>query len=267
MITKQIKAKILERFNDKQEKIFISNILDKAYRFEKENKLIFTNFLNLNETLVVTKILNEIDVKYYVYAVNEYTNKKVIFFIPDYILYNNNFFDEYICCLSIIPNVKGKLKHKDYMGAIYSLGLKNEMVGDIFVSNDIAYVFCMKSVSNYICDNLYKVGNQEVKITKLSLLDSSVKKLQIKFIAKEYIVASLRVDTIVSAVFNLSRGETKEKIVKGDLFINDKNIFYPNTLLNKDDVVSFKKCGKIKIGEAIRKTKNNNIVLNIEKFC
>ena len=123
------------------------------------------------------------------------------------------------------------------MGAIYSLGLKNEMVGDIFICNDMAYVFCMKSVSNYICDNLYKVGNQEVKIAKLSLLDSSVKNLKV------------------------------EKINKGDLYINDKNIFYPNTLLNKDDVVSLKKCGKIKIGEVIRRTKSNNIVINIEKFC
>lgn len=267
MITKQIKAKILERFNDKQEKIFISNILDKAYKFDKENKLLYTNFLNLNEILVATQILNEIDINYYVYSVNEYINKKVIFFIPDYITFDDNFFEEYITCIKIIPNLKGKLKHKDYMGAIYSLGLKNEMIGDIFAYETYAYVFCMKSVCNYLYDNLFKVANQEVKLKAVSLLDDCIKNLKVDLIKKEYIVASLRVDAILSVVYNLSRNETKEKIIKGDLFINDKNIFYPNTLLNNGDIVSFRRCGKARVGEVLRKTKSNNIVISIEKFC
>ena len=37
------------------------------------------------------------------------------------------------------------------------------------------------------------------------------------------------------------------------LYINDKNIFYPNTMVNENDIVSFKRCGKIKIGNEIRK--------------
>ena len=44
-------------------------------------------------------------------------------------------------------DVKGKLLHKDYMGAIYSLGLKREMIGDIFVCENAAYVFCINTVT------------------------------------------------------------------------------------------------------------------------
>lgn len=267
MITKQDRAKILERYNSKEDKIFISNILDKAYRFERENKLIHTNFLNLNEISIISSILNELNVEYFTYSVNEYVNKKCIFFIPDYIYErSDSFFSEFITCIKILPNIKGKLLHKDYMGAIYSLGLKHEMLGDIFAYEDRAYVFCINSVSNYICDNLFKVANQEVKLEKIALDTQEVKSLNVNLISKEYIIPSMRVDALLSVVYNLSRSETKEKIIKGDLYINDKNIFYPNTILKKDDIVSLKKCGKLKMGDLLRKTKSENLVVNVFKF-
>lgn len=264
---KNQKLKILERYNLKEEKILISNVIDKAYKYEKENKLLYTNFLNLSETFMLSSILNELDVKYYVYTLNEHITKKCIFFIPDYIYdYSDTFFNQFINCIKITPNVKGKLLHKDYMGAIYSLGLKREMIGDIFVCDDVAYVFCINTVTDYIYDNLFKVANQEVKLEIISLEDKQIKNLKTNYVEKEYIVASMRVDAVLSVVYNLSRSEMKEKIVKGDLYINDKNIFYPNTILNYGDIISLRKCGKIKIGEQVRKTKSNNLVLNIFKY-
>lgn len=268
MIEKSKKIKILERYKEKEEKILISNIIDKAYKFEKENKLLYTNFLNLNELTLLSNVLNELHVKYYIYSINNYINKKCIFFLPDYIYnHDNEFFNQYINCIKIIPNVKGKLLHKDYMGAIYSLGLKNEMIGDIFAFEDASYVFCMSSVTNYICDNLFKIANQEVKMEVISLEKDEIKELKNNFLEREYIVASMRVDAILSVVYNFSRNEVKEKIIKGDLYINDKNIFYPNTLLKSNDIISFKRCGKIRLGEIIRTTKSDNLVLSVFKYC
>ena len=267
MIDRKQKAKILERYDNKDEKILISNVLDKAYKYEKENKLLYTNFLNLNELSTVSSVLNELKVQYHVYSVNEFINKKCIFFIPDYITkLDDEFFSLYINCIKIIPNIKGKLLHKDYMGAIYSLGIKNEMIGDIFAYEDVAYVFCISSITDFICDNLFKVANQEVKTEVINLESEEVKKLKINLIENEYIVASMRADAVLSDVYNLSRSESKEKIVKGDLFINDKNMFYPNTLLKEGDIVSFKRCGKLKIGNIVRKTKSDNLVLSIYKY-
>ena len=44
MITKNIKSKILENITKKEEKILVSNILDKVLRFENNNTLEFTHF-------------------------------------------------------------------------------------------------------------------------------------------------------------------------------------------------------------------------------
>lgn len=265
MIDKKSKIEILESIKDKDEKILMSSILDKAIKFEKSEVLTITNFLNLNELSVAKKILDYFNVRYTVLCANDCVEKKNIAFIPDY-LDEDKVFLEHVSCLKIIPSTGAKLLHKDYMGAIYSLGVKHEFIGDIILNDSCAYFFCMKNMEEYFLTNLSSVGRHEVRIEKIDIMSFEVKSLSYSFLEKDYIVPSLRVDAILSEVYNLSRSETKEKIVKGDLFINDKNIFYPNTILKLDDVVSFKRCGKLKVGSEVRKTKSSNIVIKIYKY-
>lgn len=266
MITKEIKSKILEQFENREEKMLVSNVLDKAYRFEKTEKLEFTCFLNLNEYSIVSKILDYLKIEYNTYSQNEYSDKKVIFFVPSYIDVNVQFYSDYITCIKIIPNVNGKLQHKDYMGTIYNLGIKREVIGDIFVNDDICYFFVMSSVKDYVLNNLIRVGNQGVILSELALDNEELKNISVNIVEKEYIVPSLRVDAVCSAVFNLSRNEIKEKIVKGDLCINDKVSYYPSDVIKEDDIISLRKCGKIVFKEALRNTKSGNIVINIGRF-
>ncbi len=266
MITRQEKAKILERYEHKEEKLFISNILDKAYRFEKENKILYTNFLNLHEVYMAVEILNNLKIEYKVFSPNEFINKKVIFFIPDYIMDVNSIYSDYISILKVTQNVKQKLTHKDYMGSIYSLGIKNEMIGDIFAYDTHAYIYCMKSVKDYFLLNLYKVGNQEVKIEELELFSNEVANISLNLSKKEYIIPSKRIDALLASIYSLSRSEAKEKIVKGDLYINDRNIINPSENVKEGDIVSFRRCGKVKIGSDIRKTRSDNLVIEIFKF-
>lgn len=265
MIDKKSKIGILDSIKDKDERILMSSILDKAIRFEKSNIVSFTNFLNLNELNIAKKILDYFNVKYTIFSVNSSAEKKNIAFIPDYFINDKEkVFSEHVSCLKI--SSKARLLHKDYMGAIYSLGVKREFIGDIIVNEIGAYFFCMKTIEDYFLLNLTNVGRQDVKIEVLDINSSEVKKLSLKFIEKEYIIPSFRVDALLSEVYNLSRNETKDKILRGDLFINDKNVFYPNTIIKKDDIISFKKCGKLKIGDEIRKTKSSNIVIKIFKY-
>lgn len=267
MIDKKSKNEILNSIKDKDERIVISNILDKAIKFEKTDSVYFTNFLNLNELYDVCKILDYFSIKYSVFAPYRDIEKKNIAFIPSYLENDiNKIFVEHVSCIKISLNCNVTLLHKDYMGAIYSLGVKREFIGDIIVKGNIAYFFCMKSVEEYFMYNLSSVGKYEVTLDRVDILSDEIKSLSLNFIEKDYIIPSLRVDAMLSEVYNLSRSDTKEKIVKGDLFINDRNIFYPNTLVKKDDIVSFKKCGKLKVGEVLRNTKSGNLVIKIYKY-
>lgn len=266
MFTREQRAKILERYENKEERILVSSILDKAFKFDKENKIIFTNFLNLYEIDIACKILNELKINFDIFTPNEYCNKKVIFFIPDYIDDKEQVYNDFLACIKIVPNIKNKLLHKDYMGSIYALGVKSEMIGDIFAYNDCAYVFCMKTILDYLYTNLYKVGNQDISIKELELNDKEILSLSVNLLKKEYILPSLRIDALLSEVYRISRSETKNKILSGDLFLNDRNMFYPHLQVKENDIISFRKCGKLKIGKVIRRTKSDNVVIEIYLF-
>ena len=79
-------------------------------------------------------------------------------------------------------------------------------------------------------------------------------------------VSSLRVDLILSDIFILSRNEVKQKIQNGDLYVNSKKMFFPAYTVKENDIVSFKRCGKIKIGKVLRHTKSGKIVVNVKKY-
>lgn len=192
--------------------------------------------------------------------------KIVLVFGNEDISYNLNM-DEYICCLKINSNAAiEKLQHKDYMGAIYSLGVKREKIGDIFVCNGCGYVMCIPSIKDYILLNLITVGKEKVSINEIDISSEEFMNISINFVSKEIIIPSLRLDTVISKIYNVSRNEVKQKIQSGDVFVNYIRAIKPNQILKQMDIVSVRGYGKFGVGKTLRQTKNTNIVVNILKY-
>lgn len=266
MISKLQKQEALANIKDKDLRMKISNILDKANKSEASYKVEATSFLNLSEKEYATKILNFLKVQYHVVFLNEYCEKSIIFFIPDYIEYDELEIKNYISCIKIEPKDMSKLKHKDFMGSIYNLGIKEEHLGDIFLNDKYGYVFVTQSVKDYILDNLFNVSSQQVICSDVQLDSIEIKNLKIDYLQKSYIIASRRVDALVAEVYNLGRKEAKDKIVAGDLCINAKTCINPAEDFNQGDIISFRRCGKFKVGEEIRTTKSGNICIKVYKY-
>lgn len=264
MINKIEKQSILLNIKTKEEKMKISNIIDKYNKSEIASKVVSTNFLDLNERNVATRILNRENIKYEVFLPNSYCEKCIILFIPNFI--QSVEYQEYVSCIKIECANFFKLRHKDFMGSIYSLGVKNEYIGDIFLVDNACYVFVIKTIEKYILDNLFKVSNQNVECKSFSLNDKELDKLKIDYIKKEYIIPSRRIDALLSEVYNISRKKVKEKIMAKDLYINSKECTDASFEFYENDIVSFKRCGKFKVGNELRKTKSGNICIEINRY-
>ncbi len=266
MVSKGQKQEVLASIKDKDLKMRISNIIDKANKSEAVYTIEATNFLNLNEKIVAEKILNYLKIKYEVIFANDFSEKSIIFFIPDYMSKDQVELKNYISCIKIEPKDISKLKHKDFMGSIYNLGIKEERIGDIFLNNKCGYVYVIHSIKKYILDNLLYVSNQEVVCEEISLDSLEAKNLKIEYEEKNCIIPSMRIDALISEIYNLGRKESKEKIVAGDLCINARVCISPTQEFQNGDIISLKKYGKLKIGEQIRTTKNGNICICIYKY-
>lgn len=255
------KANILSMYKDKEDKIFASSMLDKIVKFKKTNSVITTNFLDLNEFKVAVALLNKFKMKYEIFSMNNFLERRCIVILPDYIDHYD--FPE-VKCIKVVANKEAKLMHKDYMGSIYNIGIAEEMIGDIIAFDTYAYIFLMDKVLEYVLLNYTNVGKCKIE-TKVINIDE-LKDLPDNLEDVNIIVPSERIDSVLAHLYNLSRSQVEEKIDRNELFVNSKCITNKTYMLKESDIVSFRRCGKFKYIGIIKTTKSNNLVVKVKKY-
>ena len=106
----------------------------------------------------------------------------------------------------------GSLSHRDFLGALLSLGLRREKIGDIIIAECRCIAIVDASISSFIIQNLEKVGGSGVNC---SICDGVDIKKQDNFKDISDTIASQRLDCVVAALINASRGEVEKMIISG----------------------------------------------------
>ena len=156
-----------------------------------------------------------------------------------------------------------KLSHRDYLGAIMSLGIKRETVGDIFQKEQIAYVFCIDSVSDWIISNIESVASVSVRCRLCSEppeeLAGKTKRLSVN-------VASERLDAVIAAVWKLSRTESAKLISAQKVAVNSLLEENCARVLKPDDTVSVRGYGKFIHRSITGLSKKGRLFAEIDKL-
>lgn len=153
-----------------------------------------------------------------------------------------------------------KLTHRDFLGALMSLGIERETVGDILVEDGRAVVFVKTELSDYIMSQISKVGSVGVKVD-----DADLSKLPqgIGFEEKTYIVSSLRLDNIVAAVCRLSREKTRTVIMADSVCVNFEETKNVSLNLKEDDVFTIRGKGKFVLKSILGTTGKGRIRISV----
>lgn len=126
-----------------------------------------------------------------------------------------------VVCLRLAPvsqKFADPLSHRDFLGALMSLGLRREVLGDIELVDNVGYLFCLESVAPFIADNLTSVRHTTVTAAP----SAPPEKLSAPPPLTELVVASERLDAAVAAVFRLSRSEAQALIDAQQVFISGR---------------------------------------------
>lgn len=240
----------------------ISKLYNKIILAERTNKIIYTkNFLTLSVFNILKAIEGEMKIKVYCFGVFEEFDRAMLAFS----CYDEENLNYPIDVLKITNKSKFKeLKHSDYLGAIMSLGIDRELLGDIVVKENCAYVPVVEDISDYIIYNLSSIGKSPCSITKLE--DYSLDLPKISFEEKSIIVSSLRVDNVVSALCNISRSKALELIEQKKVFLNYIEILRKDKLVNLDDTLTIRGYGKFKICNFLGKTQRERIKVLMKKY-
>ena len=200
--------------------------------------------------------------------------RQKIYILPEYMegICDTSSFEEYgyddgIAALCIKGSGYKKLTHRDFLGSVFGLGLQRSVIGDIFVSGDdepSATVICEKTVAQFICDTLCKVGSDTVSVKMKDILEIAVPER--KFLHITDTLASARADCIVAAVCSLSREKARVAVVNGLLEIDHECCERPDRILVAPCTVTVKGYGKFRINSLSDKTKKGRLRLDADKY-
>lgn len=139
-----------------------------------------------------------------------------------------------------------ELTHRDFLGSLIGLGIKRETLGDIIIKDNKGYLFCLDSIAPFVIDNLVKVKHTSVSC---SICDELPQSIFPEPTEKTVIVSSLRLDGIISAVYNISRSKSSLLIDGEKVFINGKLSKNNSIPLKENDIISVRGYGRFRFRE------------------
>ena len=196
----------------------------------------------------------------------EDSDRRQIGFIPDgFDIDEGN--AEFPCrLLEIEINSKFReYEHKDFLGSLMGLNIKRELMGDLILEDDRGYIPVSEKISGHILSELKQVGKAPCKVREISVSDTE-NLPKYKFDDKIITVPSKRLDSIVSAITNLSRTKVIEPIERGKVLID----YFPekdkSKMLELDTVITIRGYGKYRLFSDRGETKKGKERLLIKKY-
>lgn len=263
------KQEILKSYKKQEDKMCLSQVLDKIEFCRTREKIEKTDFLDMYKIALVENFLRKIKFNnYLLYGGYDDSERKILIIYPE--KYNENMlkknYDKMLKIIRIkLPEEnKGKYSHRNYLGGIVKLGLKREKVGDILVVDDGADIIVVEEFAEILkseIGSLTRFDNSQITIENISdLIKREVEKENIKII-----VPSLRLDNIVSDLAKTSRSKSAQIIEQERVFINGQNETKLSKQVKLNDIITIRGKGRFVVKEFAGTTRSGRIVLVIEK--
>lgn len=239
------------------EKILISHVMDLAGRCDKIGVATYSPFLNPRE---IKLALPRCKGSFLVDSFGGYADaeRKMLSFCP---LGEEPFYP--VSALKIVSGDGVVHSHRDYLGALLSLGIKREKFGDIVTADDCAMVFCHEGIADFISMNLSQVSSSTVTCSICEVSEVTVER---KFAVRSSSVASLRLDAVLSSAIGKSRETASELIGRGLVQVNYDIAKSVSRRIESGDVISARGFGKMIIETDCSTTKKGRVKINIKQF-
>lgn len=244
-----------------EDEFIIASIWEDILLAQKMEYPIFTKyFITPNIWSKLMRIIDIFSLNLYSKSLTVDSEKKILCFAP------KGFDEKEIIFPTIFFKIDGNnkfktLQHKDFLGSIMSLGVRREILGDIIVKDSIA--FSVTTDEFYpIISNLNMVNKIQIKISEID--EDSIPNLE--FEEKTILVTSLRIDSIVASLTNISRNSAIDLIEQGDVFINYITIRDKSKNISIGDTITIRKKGKFIILNEIGESKKGKLKLLYRKF-
>jgi len=253
-----------------EEKLLIAKLTDKIKECKKKNKIVNTEFLNMNQKNIIQKELNRLKEKNYIFFGGyDDAHSEVL------VIYPQKFDIEIVKAnmknIIKVINIKlpkeliGKYEHKNYLSAVMIQGLERERIGDIIVHDDEAYIIVLKENAEYLKNSLKELTRfKKSHIEIVDYEDIEIKPQEFEELSIK--VASNRIDAIVAEIGKTSRNKAEEYIDSKRVSINYQEESKYTRNVRENDVIVIRGEGKFIIENIGEKNSKGRLPINIKKY-
>lgn len=248
-----------------EDRLFVNRIKDLANISYNQNRFTFSNFLTIDELMLFESVSQELKfVEHKLFGGYDDSERQMIRFGSEENLgYNEEFPVAILKIEPLIEKFSDNLRHGDFLGALMNLGINRNVLGDIVIKNNSAYVFCLDEIADYIISELKRIKHTSVKIT---IVSGEIEDLKRELVELETLVSSPRLDAIVSALCKLSRNQSHMLIKAKKVLLNNRICENNSMSLKPETVITIRGYGKyIYKGEGNR-TRKDRVYLKILKY-
>jgi RNA-binding protein YlmH len=220
-------------------------ILDQAETALRTHNTKITSFLNPGEWEYADSLLSHYsDLRWILEGGYHEAERRRLIMMPDYRTPEDLLSP--VAFLRVIQKTSIKtLTHRDYLGAVLSLGVEREMIGDILVYHHSACIVVVPELRDYLMWHLDSVGSVSVTVSGID----EIPELEIReeLEVTKGTVASLRLDAVLSIALRISRQKAQALIESQKVSLNWKPVQKHTVVLHEHDIISIQGSGRLKL--------------------
>ena len=258
------RANIEKIAHSPEDRVLLAKVWDKIQAGIRRDIPANTCFLSPRE-LEMTRFLFGDVPGLYAFGGYEEAERKMLVYLPEYLeetaLMEE---DSPVVCLRAIYYEADTLSHRDFLGALMGAGIARETVGDICVGSGSCDFFVTGEIAPYIAQNFLSAGRTKLSVQQIPLTAVSVPEPEIKEIRDT--LASMRLDSVISAGFRIGRSLAAQYVTAGKAAIDGLPCEKPDKPVAEGCKVSVRGLGKIKLATVGGQTKKGRISVTIHRY-
>ncbi|MGX8774143.1 MAG: YlmH/Sll1252 family protein [Bacillota bacterium] len=253
------------------DELLIARLEDLIQRAADNYMLTAGDFLDMHQRKIAEDYCKsrKLPVRYVFYGGYDDAERRMPVFLPDYAR-EEELADLLRVIRVTVPKGSRTLTHRDYLGSLLGLGLDREVTGDILVrqpdekTGGGADIIVETGVAEFIEMNYDKAGraNLAVETLPMDMLDEGTQNI----VQKRDTVASLRLDSIVSSAFALSRAKAAEAIRRGIVSVNSVEALKIDQEVGEGDRIVLRGKGKAVLAETGGRSRKDRIMVTFNIY-
>ena len=128
----------------------------------------------------------------------------------------------------------------------------------------LADVLIVPGIGEFLVNELHRIGPAEVKTEMISLDELAVPEARFEYIRDS--LSSVRLDSVVSSAFRLSRGKAAEAIRRGLVSVDHAECIKPDAAVQEGSSIVLKGKGKAVLEETGGESRKGRIRIVIKRF-